>query len=282
MKIISIFSIFLLLMFLLNSSGLFFTTVEAQIGQGIDSDDEGLLPGTIISRNPRTGYFHVSRVASDPNAFGVVVERPIINIQPDADSEVSVLRTGEVRVNVVLVGGDIKRGDYITTSEIGGYGMKAGNEHYDVIGLALEGISGADGGTSVIEYQGGEVAVGQILVDLQIGRRQQDDGDDSAVSEDPRDEGLTPLGSQVEHYLAVIARYLAAALVGISALAISLRFFRANVSGGLSALGRNPLARQSIQRMMLFNMLLVIVISVGGLMLSALILLIPVFISKVL
>lgn len=281
MKMILRFPAPLFVMLLLFFSGLFFSVAEAQIGQGIDPDEEGLFPGTIISRNPRTGYFHISRVVSDPNVFGVVVERPIINIQPDADSEVSVLRTGEVRVNIVLIGGDIEPGDYITTSEVNGYGMKAGEEHPEVIGLALEGLSVTDGNVSVLEHEGSEVLAGQIIVDLQIGRRHQDEGS-SPISEDPSESGLTPLGSQVEHYLAVIARYLAAALVAISALLISLRFFRANVSGGLSALGRNPLARQSIQKMMLFNMFLVIVISVGGLMLSALILLIPVFISKVL
>ncbi|MGM0628945.1 MAG: hypothetical protein ACQESA_00780 [Patescibacteria group bacterium] len=269
--------IFILSFLLLVASGVFSDIALAQIGQGIESDEGDISPGSIISRDPRSNYFHLSRDVSDPNIFGVVVEKPIANIRPDEESNISVLRTGEVRVRVILKEEGIETGDYITTSEVEGLGMRASDEHSNVLGVALEDFTSEDAESSV-EHQEQEVPVGLILVDLQIGSRQREGG---SVPPGEDNNGLTPLGSQVEHYLAMIARYLAAALVAVSALYLSFRFFKSNVAGGLSALGRNPMARQSIQKMMLFNMFLVIVISVGGLLLSALILLIPVFISRI-
>ncbi|MGM0482271.1 MAG: hypothetical protein ACQEP6_00185 [Patescibacteria group bacterium] len=277
MKMSSRLLILTLSFLLLSTPGLFFGIASAQIGQGIESEEEDISPGTIISRDPRSNYFHLSRGVSDPNIFGVVVEKPIANIRPDEESDISVLRTGEVEVRVILKENSIETGDYITTSEVEGLGMRASDDHSNVLGVALENFTSEDAESSV-EYQEEDVPMGLVLVDLQIGNRQREEG---SVPPGEDNNGLTPLGSQVEHYLAMIARYLAAALVAISALYLSFRFFKSNVAGGLSALGRNPLARQSIQKMMLFNMFLVIIISVGGLLLSALILLIPVFISRI-
>lgn len=255
-----------------------FPAVSAQIGHGISSEGMDISFGSIISRDPASGSFRLSRKVSSPDIFGVVVENPMMTVHPDDDTDISVLRTGEVQVNVIYQDEPIETGDYITTSEVPGYGRLAGEEHRYVVGIALEDLSADDFEPLSDEDLEEEVMVAELLVDLQIGAREMEE---EVPPSGGGDEALTPLGSQMEHYLAMIARYLAAALVAIGALYLSYRFFKANVKDGLSALGRNPLARQSIQKMMLLNMLLVVVISVGGLLLSALILLVPVFISKI-
>ncbi len=266
----------LVFFFILTLSGFLFTTTSAQIGQGINSPDElKVEPGSIISRNSQTGYFYLSREISSPNIFGVIVEKPLMNINPNEESDVSVLRTGQVRVNVIL-DEDIKTGDSITTSVFPGYGMRADDSHQYIVGVALEDLSVSQSTGVVLSDSGEEVLSGRVLIDLKIGPVGMSEEDYTPPS---GQEGS--LIGQIEHYIAVVARYLSAAIVAIGALYFSYRFFNANVKDGLSALGRNPLARQSIQKMMFFNMFLIILISIGGLLLSVLILLIPILIIKV-
>ncbi len=267
---------FLIILSLLGVSAYLFNTVSAQVGQGINPvSDEGIVPGNIISRDSRTGFFYLSQTVDSPDVFGVIVERPLMTIIPDEESNVSVLRTGQARVNVVLKDGPIRTGDRIVTSDVPGYGMTAGSEHRNLVGIALEDLTESGATDIVFDIFDQEIPAGQLLVDLKIGATEGDE--DIFPAEDEEDSVL----EQIEHYLAMIARYMAAAMVALGAFYFAYYFFKANVKDGLSALGRNPLARQSIQKMMIFNMFLVILISVGGLLLSALILLIPVFIIRV-
>lgn len=275
------FKIFLLsslsLFFVVALSGVFFNGASAQIGQGIEAPDELTVEsGSIISRDPQSGYFHLSRKVSSPDVYGVIVERPLMNVRPDEESDVSVLRTGQVRVKVTLTE-DIKTGDSITTSNVPGFGMLADEDHQYIVGVVLEDVSVSDSTGVVLNDAGQELSSGEVLIDLKIGPV----GTDSGGYTEPSGEGGSLIG-QIENYIAVIARYLAATTVAVGALYFSYRFFNANVKDGLSALGRNPLARQSIQKMMFFNMFLVILISMGGLLLSVLILLIPILMVKVL
>ena len=258
---------------------LFSEGVSAQVGQGISYDAEGVMPGSIISRNPRTGLFYLSREEGDPNMFGVIVENPIINIRPTEDSDISVLRTGTARVNVVFTGESIEVGDYVTTFGYEGLGMLAGDRHQYIVGVALESFVEGSAEMEVDDGEGGVLSVGKVLVDLQMGAREIEE-EIPPLDEDGRDGSETFFGDHLEHYLAMIARYVMSASVAVGALYFSYHFFKVNVSGGLSALGRNPMARQPIQKMMFFNMFLVILVSVGGLLLSALILLIPVIINR--
>lgn len=59
---------------------------------------------------------------------------------------------GRVPVKVTTKNGEIKPGDYITTSHIPGVGMKA-VEAGRVIGKALTGLSGEEQGTVIVFIQ---------------------------------------------------------------------------------------------------------------------------------
>ncbi len=259
--------------FLLTISAALFLTsldVSAQLGQGFVPEEDGVTPGSIIARDPQTGSFHLSRTVSSPNVFGVIVESPIMTLRPDDEDGVSALRNGQAEVNVIYTGEDIETGDSITTSQVPGYGMRATPEHQYIVGVALESFTADDAGEALETDAGEVIQTGTLLIDIQIGAREQD-----ATPPPAGEEGVTPLGAQFEHYIVVAVRYLVAALVALGSLYLSYRFFKANVTGGLAALGRNPLARQSIQKMMLLNMFLVILITTGGLALSAFILILP-------
>lgn len=101
--------------------------------------------GEIVSLDG-TGQSQVSRssVANDSNALGIVSTRPgqVIGENDGVGTPVVVGLSGRVPVRVTANNGEIKPGDYITTSEIPGVGMKATADGR-VVGKALTGFNGA-------------------------------------------------------------------------------------------------------------------------------------------
>jgi hypothetical protein len=73
--------------------------------------------GMIVSKSPT---ITLSNVANDTSYFGVITDKPL----DTKDSEILVQSTGEGSVWVSDVNGPLESGDFITTSNIAGYGMK--------------------------------------------------------------------------------------------------------------------------------------------------------------
>jgi hypothetical protein len=71
----------------------------------------------IVSKSPT---ITLSNVANDTSYFGVITDKPL----DTKDSEILVQSTGEGSVWVSDVNGPLESGDFITTSNIAGYGMK--------------------------------------------------------------------------------------------------------------------------------------------------------------
>jgi hypothetical protein len=90
----------------------------------------------------------------DNKALGIISTRPglVLGEADGAGKPVIVGLAGRVPVKVTTKNGDIKPGDYITTSDIPGVGMKA-TEAGRVIGKALTGLSGVEHGTIVVFIQ---------------------------------------------------------------------------------------------------------------------------------
>jgi hypothetical protein len=71
----------------------------------------------IVSKSPT---ITLSNVANDTSYFGIITDKPL----DTKDSEILVQSTGEGSVWVTDVNGSLDSGDFITTSNIAGYGMK--------------------------------------------------------------------------------------------------------------------------------------------------------------
>ena len=84
-------------------------------------------------------------------AIGIASTKPgqVIGENDGVGKPVAVALNGRVPVNVTTSNGDIVPGDYITTSDIAGVGMKA-TEPGHVIGKALTGLSGTERGTIIV------------------------------------------------------------------------------------------------------------------------------------
>ncbi len=100
------------------------------------------------------GYKSVkeSSEAFDSSVVGVVSDNPsIVAGKVDSDNKAIVAMVGVVSVKVVDEGGNIKRGDLLTSSSVPGYAMKA--DKYvggTIIGKALEDLEGEKGMVKVL------------------------------------------------------------------------------------------------------------------------------------
>jgi cell shape-determining protein MreC len=103
-----------------------------------------LNPGdVVVISETRDGYIEKSKTAKDSKVAGVVSTKPgiILNSQ---ETGYQLALVGKVPVNVTDEGGDIKRGDLLTTSSTSGYAMKAVDpKPGTIIGKALENSKGS-------------------------------------------------------------------------------------------------------------------------------------------
>ena len=65
-----------------------------------------------------------------------------------------------------------------------------------------------------------------------------------------------------------IIRVIIAAIIVLVTVLINFYTFGRNITKGIESIGRNPLARVSIQSMIILNIILIAVVSIGGIILS--------------
>ncbi len=241
--------------------------------------DEEVEDGDIIVLGSEGEMVRAS-VSFDERMFGVYVENPTVVLRVD-ESYLPVVRTGDAYVNVTTLNGDIAIGDFITSSTIQGKGMyaQAGNTSGRVVGLALESFTSEDGFKQSVEVNEKnelvqkEIAFGKIKVALGIGPVPS-----SLVTERGGVIGLVAqLGFDLLRALqqtegtAQLLRYILAALVAIATLAFSFFTFGRNITKGIESIGRNPLAKLQIQSMIILNLVLIALVTVGGVILTMII-----------
>ncbi len=201
------------------------------------------------------GKYFKSIKTYDERMFGVVTDAPALSIEDTLLTDgVFVTSGGEAFVNVSTINGPIKKGDFITSSSIPGVGQKA-----DVSGQVL-GIALQDYNVESSEQ------VGDILVQIDVKPNVVSDVKVNLIEawrKGTQAPYLTPLTS---------LRYVLAALVTGGAFVIGFASFGKTSGSGVEALGRNPLAHKTIERGIVFNMLLTAGIMLAGLVLAYLIL----------
>lgn len=204
----------------------------------------------------------------DNKMFGILEQNPILVFRnSDTPNGQPVVRTGVVDVNVTTLGGNIKYGDYITSSQIAGKATKAAQSGY-VLGIALANFDGTNAPT--VTGPAGPVASGKIPVALRI---------EYAELTNPRFAGelFGFVGSSFlenvrdPKQLGTIVRYLAAGLVILLSFTFAFLTFSRSIAKSVEALGRNPLAKSAIQLSMIINIVLLVITGVIGIVASILI-----------
>ncbi len=240
-------------------------TKGVEVTQSFKVADKSIVEGDIVSNTPQ-GVTR-SKVEYDPQILGIVQDKPLLAFKSTDETEKLVVHQGTAYVNVTSLNGPIKRGDFITTSEIAGKGQKASRSGY-VIGSALADFDGKTG--TQVSLNGKNYTQSQIQVAIRI-----EIADISGPSGFGRliDAILTSIFKNVasKEQLVQFTKYSTAFLIFLAALIFSFLTFSRVISKGMEAIGRNPLAKNAIQLSILLNIILVIVTSFLALVAAVLI-----------
>lgn len=203
----------------------------------------------------------------DNKMFGVLTEKPLLVYRNNAIKGKPVIRSGVTEVNVTTLNGPIKYGDYITSSSISGKGQKATESGY-VLGLALGAFNGS--GAPQVDGPNGKVALGKVPVAIRV---------EYAELTNPRFAGrlFGFIGSSFLENVndpkkfGNVVRYIAAGMVVLLSFTFGFLTFSRSIVKSMEALGRNPLAKSTIQLSMIINIGLLVITAVIGIVASILI-----------
>ena len=241
--------------------------VQFNIARTLVVDDKSAGDGDIVSLSNKNETLVRSVKAYDERMYGVLVADPFMVYR--TLTTIPVTREGDALVNVSLMGGPIAVGDYITSSPLAGRGQKAEGLAGYMLGIALQSFDGK-GASQSAQYQGKSYALGKIKVTVGIG---------PASPVITKSEGGI-LGTLKQITTAIlfnistskqaerIIRFILAILLIVIIIYVSYRTFGRNVTKGIEAMGRNPLAKGSIQAMITLNIILLIISCLVGVALA--------------
>lgn len=178
-------------------------------------------------------------IPNDNAIFGVYTEKPLVVFETGTDKPV--VRSGVTMVNVTDSEGAINVADYITSSKDPGKGARATRSGY-VLGVAMDKLSGHTGKIRVaikIEYA-------EITTARSANRLFEYLGAAFFTNvKDPEKFG-------------VIIRFVLAGLVLLISIIFAFVTFSKSIPKGIEAIGRNPLAKNTIYMSMLLNVFLIV------------------------
>ena len=239
---------------------------QFNIAHTLAISDPEAADGDIVSLSVGDGSLVRTTKAYDEKMYGVLVQNPVM-VYRTLDT-LPVTRSGDVFINVTTMGGPIAVSDYITSSPIAGKGQRASELNGYMIGVALSSFDGTDG--TPVDNGGKSYQLGHVKVAVGIGPA-------SPVVIKAAGGVLGTLKQivtavlyniSVSKDLEKIIRYLIAAIVATAIVYTGYRAFGVNISKGIEAIGRNPLARVTIQSMIIVNVIMLLLVCLGGILLS--------------
>ena len=230
--------------------------------------EENISSGDIISYNFKDEIYIKSNYPNDEDMFGVVAKDPLLvfNNNDEEEGKIPIVRSGEVIVNVSTINGEIKKGDFITSSLLAGKGQKASKDHQYVLGIAASYLNSKNGKATTTNNK--EIFIGEIPVMIgSLG---------STVENHSSSTVIVKKGEVFGFNVANTLPYLVAVIIAFSSIYIAFRNFMPNIKQGLTSIGRNPMAKSSIQVMIIFNAVLILLIAIAGFAFGLLVIILPV------
>ncbi len=220
--------------------------VSSGIAESVKIVDETVNVGDIVCL--KESEYELCKEAYSQNIRGVITEEPAVAFEAEASEGAKLVQTSGTVVVRVSGAGEIKKGDFVTSSENAGVGQKADKNGY-VIGKAVEDFTPQN-----------PEEVGKVLVALDVHPTVELGGGTGGNLWTTLKQGLqAPMISP----LAALRYVLAGAMVVLSFILGSLNFGRV-AQTGVEAIGRNPLAGRTIQLAVVFNILLSVVVVLAG------------------
>lgn len=196
-----------------------------------------------------------SSKSSDIKMFGVFQEKPLLLYKSSDVSGKPVVRSGIAQVNVTNLNGPIQYGDPITSSSIPGKGQKAPVTGA-VLGIALAPFNEDQGKIPVaIKIESGGIGASGLTAKRFFGAV------GSAFVENLSDP----------QKFTDVVRYIAAGLVVLLSFTFAFLIFARSIPKGIEAVGRNPLAKSTIEFSMILNVILLVLTGIIGIVASILI-----------
>lgn len=207
--------------------------------------------GDIVSYS--NGEYLITATPYDPMMVGIIVEDPEVALEDrNLENYQFISSYGEVLVNVK---GEIAEGDYITSSDTPGVGVRADDNGY-ILGVALEDYTPANSD---------DIGQVYILLDIKAGFI------DRTLSNNLLDIIKNSLASPFMTPIEAL-RYLLTIAVVFASFVIGFGNFGRITGSSVEALGRNPLARSAIRKVIVFNFVLTFIIMAMGVGIAYLIL----------
>ncbi len=235
---------------------------QLEIAETFDVNGE-YVDGDIVSYT-ETGLATSTR-ANDDKVFGVLDTEPLVVYRRQDGTGIPVVRNGTVDVNVSTANGPIRTGDFITSSSFAGKGQKSTISGY-IVGVALQDFTEQDGETASFTLpQGGEqqVRVGKINVAIKIEFAELNTARNANRLLDALNLALFRNTQDPESFVNIL-RYILAGLAVLISFTIGFFTLARTIPKAMEALGRNPLARTTIQFGIVLNIIFTIGIGLVG------------------
>lgn len=221
------------------------------ISKGYATDDAGLQPGMVaalsVASTPEQPKVERAALGNDSKIIGVTTtpDDDLVTIASGQESTY-VQSTGEVSAYVSDMNGTVKSGDLLTLSPLRGILMRASNATATVVGIALQNFDEGTIETKSIQDDGGsrDVRIAKISINLdhKAASNQQASTTDSSLER----IGEAVVGKEVGEI-----QVLAAFVIFFLVLVAEGGIIYGAVSSGVTALGRNPMARTIILKEMM-------------------------------
>lgn len=212
------------------------------IATNLEVADREAKVGDIVSQT-KEGLFR-SDIPYDENIVGVVGETSILVFGKPTTTNLPIVSYGKTLTKVSNLNGTIKKGDFITSSPTPGVGQKATQSGF-VVGRAMEDFNQEEGLILVFVkpqqvFLPGRLAFGRVIEEI--------------IS-----------GLKMPETIPEVLRYLFALLVAGGSFIIGFFSFIKALREGMTAIGRNPLAKGSIRTAMILNLIGILILTLAGL-----------------
>jgi len=223
---------------LLISAGIVFAQDLSLIATNLKVADPEAKIGDIVSQT-KEGLFR-SNIPYDENIIGVVGETPIMVFGKLTTTTLPIVSSGETLTKVNNINGEIKKGDFITSFSKPGVGQKVTQSGF-VVGKAMEDFNQEEGLIFVfVRPQRISLPSGRVVEEILAGLK-------------------------MPETIPEILRYLFALLVGGGSFIVGFFSFIKALREGVTAIGRNPLAKESIRMAMILNLIGILILTMAGL-----------------
>lgn len=211
-----------------------------------------VLPGMLVEPAAKAPGSVVPAPSKDiDKVVGVVIPASAadITLTPSSGSsqQVLVAATGRYGLLVSSQNGPISPGDYLTLSALSGIAMKAGSKQPQVVGQAVSGFDGKSGviDTASLKSSLGKTtsaSIGRISVDVRVAANPLYKNSDNVPG------FLSRAASSIANKpVSPIRIYLSVGIL-LATFFITGGMFYGGIRGGITAIGRNPLAKKAISR----------------------------------